>query len=138
MSELNQDAIQTGEDVDWVNRRFKCDGKSIFECLRNRAKIDVARMNSARKSDLFFVNGDHPETFVASVNKPDPDKCARFSLDGETISIDVAMGGSSIDSMRVSHQWDAETASCNLQVDGKTIELWKISQRALSPLFFGA
>ena len=39
-------------------------------------------------------------------------------------------------SFHVIPNWDAESASCKLQVDGTPHEPWQVSQRALEKLFF--
>ena len=133
----NDDVIQVGPDINWVSRRYSCNGQSIFDSLRRRIKLDVQRINSAVGVERFSITSDGNGDFVACLKAEEITRRAAFQL-SETgiVVVTVESEGRLPPPLKISHKWDVKTATCQLTIDGEIVELWEISQRALGPLFF--
>ena len=123
--------------MNWVSRRYSCNGQSIFDSLHRRAALDVKRINAAIRKDRFAISSDGNGNFVVCLSDNEITRRSTFQL-SETgiVVVTVENEGRAAVSMKISHSWDVKTATCQLTVDGEILELWEISQRALGPLFF--
>ena len=135
---MTENVIRTGQDMNWVSRRYSCNGQSIFDSLYVRAELDVKRINAASGNERFAMSADGNGSFIVLLSDNEITRRATFAL-GETgiVIVTVENEGRLPTTMKVSHAWDAKTATCQLTVDDEPLKLWEISQRALGPLFFG-
>lgn len=138
-----EDLLKDEQDTNWVLRRHSCSVEGIFDCLVRRFRKDVGIMNkelSSNGEDVFSVeimNGGSKAIVrrVAStpfMNRFSAIQQVELQMRGENELI-VRYGPSRF---IITSEWIQETATCQLHIDGKPAELWQISQKALSDLFF--
>ncbi len=141
------------DETDWVRARARCRMDSIFEDLKRIVKDDVDAMGEVGWSRRRFVLKGSEEgspTFQIQDWPPDsdpqqgargynvPGRFVDFTRDGENIRIDRYKDTHKYESTSaISYEWDRETLSCKLKMDGQFVELWQVSEKVLYPMFFG-
>ena len=136
------------DQVDWAARQAACTPVDVLLMLKERAQHDVAQYNEKRRTgSRFDVHNDREDMFNVTIRGPGRTS-TEFRLDGFGVNIVVRVGGHLCDHFWVHPTWDADSATCLLAIhdrmegkpepdlNPKPRELWQISQRALSPLFF--
>lgn len=155
VSTILRETLIMGEPVNWVKRRKECTLDQIFQGpLYSQLEKDIEEAGEsvysiepyrevlvAGKRKEFAFEGGPPKEFV--VRRRDRDGLTvLFRLKEDRIDVLVGSGPS----FSVSLDWQDETAECGLLVRtmeegvqdlGAKAELWQISQRALTELFFG-
>ncbi len=130
----------------WIERRAACNVKAVFAELCQRLAADVENMDRRYRVDP-EVNRDK----VFGFEQKTPQRAVVWgqSVSGMTevvFQVDrqhdqITIDGPSRPGTGVSHQvtcrWNADTASRALFLnEEKPVEIWEISEQALSPLFF--
>lgn len=122
----------------WVRARADCTPDFVFKALRELVWRDVAEANEIPPAKRFrrtfraetITGGPHP---MFRVQRSPDDASIFFHL--RSTEIHVAHGNNEL-LFAVTPEWNAEESRCDLFVDGVQCELWQISKKALSDLFF--
>ena len=132
--------------MDWVTARILNRPEAVFDDLRQQVESDVEAIRNAPpnirhdRQFVFFKNGERE--FGVSVHAVDDANaripCAKFNLIENQIRVYARRNFLSQDNdgFDVDCMWDSDRATCDLKVDNKAVELWKISERALVGWFF--
>ena len=128
---------------EWVLRRARCNVDDIFAQLQERVEQDVAYMKSvtdAKNDGYSFQLEKEGGRFVVQYYFGENRLNAvvfRNSTRGITIEqFFVRDGGSEEFSVR--WKWNEQECKCELFIDEKLHEVWQVSQKALSPMFFSS
>ena len=134
------------DEYNWVAARGACNVETQFNELRKvvERNVDEANILPIKKRPwVFQVTTDYDSQFdVITFNQGEGDPMV---VPWITFKQDLVGGFSIFGKWRASHdmngisvvvKWDDESQSCTFMVDDKPHELWEISQRMLSPLFF--
>ncbi len=143
------------KNVDWVKRRLNCSINEVWKRLCEQVKRDLESMNHS-KSSSFEVNTLGDDSFEVIKKEISPAAILktgishvdwiRFSLitgEEEYIKVKSMKRGNDAINFKVKMGWDESETTCKLLIEeellgeGPPVELWQISQRALSKLFFG-
>ena len=131
------------EIPDWVKSRGECSFKSQFQALYVQVKKDVSAVNSLsrgrRKGYKFTLEGK-PEDGTFVVYSYMEDNSANRSANRVRFDQNLdSMMFERPDEKRIliCPKWDKEEVRCDLIMEGKACELWKISRAALEDYFFG-
>ena len=129
--------------VDWVARQVACMPVGLLDTLKERVQHDVDQCNKRAGSGVRHSVDESEYGFtVTARGRP---RTVTFRLDGRTINIVVRLDDVQTDHFFVRPLWDPAHATCALTiempdelppVEPDTLDLWQISQRALSPLLF--
>lgn len=138
MSEKNDKTEK--KPPNWVAERAKCTIEGAFEELYMRVKEDVCALDSVRykkKNRVFDVERKNDNEFVVccfrgNPPKRDPDGI-RFYRNLKYLSFRPTNEDESI---VVTMKWNQKNVRCDYFIDGKKVEMWQISQRALCEFFF--
>ena len=136
-----EDLLKEDVDVRWVERRFKCSLDAVYDCLVKRFKADVEGMNEAvgkvrfavteydseSTGIMFGLHGNVASGTTVQLSKGQSQQELVVTCEGQTRTLDK---------FSVKPTWNDEIATCELQIDGIAWPRWRISQRALSHLFF--
>ena len=135
----------------WVTDRHRCTLHLAFEQLRDAVKTDIEEavglLTPERRNSFPFGFEDDPsgDRFIAHGNPIGEEGGGQrirvaFGLFQDRIAIRlVGLGHDNFGpELTVRQKWDAESASCQLCLDGKLVTAAQVSQMALEPLFFGS
>ena len=122
--------------TNWVKARRDSTIPAIFEALRERVKADVEEFNSSEGADHRCVFGEIDSAFSVLLAGSGS---VRFqeNPDRITVSSESERSEPAVTVFSVKPRWDDEADTCHLMLGGSPLELWQISKKALSPLFFG-
>ena len=132
----------------WVAERAKCNLELTFDALCQIVKRDVGEMNKLspkrRRGHTFEFDecaaGPEPVLRVRRFPEGEPDsEDAHWVIFRQTINAIFVepMIAPKETRYEVTPKWNAESGSCELFIGNDVLEVWQVSQRALSPLFFG-
>lgn len=121
--------------MNWVKARATCTLRTVFKTMHERVEADVAEFNEHGNGDVFKVVDEAPDYFFVSLpgDHLRPPAAVKFQRTAQCIHVQSER--TDVD-FYVKLQWDDSTETCNLTVDGEPLELWQISKKALSRLFF--
>ena len=115
--------------------RLACNSEKIFHVVVEQVKNDVDQMNSAGLSAHFDVLEEgNTVTIVPQGYDADSRGIVRFKCNSH--SIHVKNDSKHVDDFLIKWSWNQDTATCDLSVNGATMLLWEVSQKALYPIFF--
>ena len=132
----------------WVAERAKCNLETTFEALCQIVKRDVDEMNKLsvkRRGGHAFrfdecAQGTEPFMRVRRFPEGDPDSESAhwitFRLTINAIIVEPMIAPQKT-RYEVVPRWNEKAGSCELFIGDDVFEVWQVSQRALSPLFFG-
>lgn len=134
----------TVEQVNWVKGKADCNIEGAFLALYHQAAKDVKDANnlpdSIRGRCTFKISefGALKMSFsVALILLGNPTgHSTNFCVKSGEIIINQLKDRKYGDEFIVKCQWNEHEGKCMLVIDNQPHELWQISQRALSPLFF--
>ena len=125
----------------WVRGRADCRLDLIFEALKQIIERDIAEFNKlesrkreGRKFEL-HVNDEGTMPILRVEQMGDPSGPS-LGIEMSTVAIRINGGGLQI---FLKPLWSEASSKCQLYINGKEgpYEVWEISQRALSGMFFG-
>ena len=125
----------------WVDERGRCTLESKFKELIETVCSDVEevkkQISRVRHGQLFTVEEPDEKGFIRVRRYPehrpnDASGYVNFELGKKKITVHLPDEVS----FNVIPEWNEEELRCDLLIDGKPQELWRISQRALGSFFF--
>ena len=125
----------------WVKAQSQCNVALTFEALTQILRRDVEEANKLegfmRKNRKFRIDenseGTKPMVSVKSYGEKEEDyKGVVFTMDHPSICV-VGLG----DTFYVRPVWNPDIGECEFCIQESPVKLWKVSERALSRLFFG-
>ena len=127
---------------EWVLRRARCNVDDIFAELQEQVEQDVAYMKSVTdaKNDgySFQLEREDGRFVVQHYFGEDRLKAVVFRNSTRGITIEQFIfardGGS--EEFNVRWKWNEQECKCELFIDDELHEVWQVSQKALSPMFF--
>ena len=134
----------TAEQVNWVEGKADCNVADNLLALYHQAGKDVEDANKLSdkiRGELTFKVGKFDAvvmrfTVMRMFADSPAGQAINFCVGSDEIIInrlkDHKYGGEFI----VKCKWNETKGECELLIDDQTYELWQISQKALSPLFF--
>ena len=130
------------EWVDWVTARANCTLDSILEELRCGIQKDIETVNGLPEYRRHKNRVQFYETTtgfeVCWVPQATPNKMTeeKVIFQKEPKNNVILFWGYDEEAKIIRHEWDCETLSCILKINGKSYPLWQISQMALGDFFF--
>ncbi len=126
--------------VNWVERKANCTIAIVFEQLCYQVGMDVTEANKMRPNKWEFEterSGVYPnENSVMTVRRESPRYVdgprVLFVRERDSIQIHCHKGKK----LQVTLEWNHETTTCDICLDGGPRKLWQISCNALWNLFF--
>ena len=120
--------------MNWVKARGSCNARAIFQALKKRVEDDVREFGQLESADraCIVAEGERGDG-VFWVRSPHH-AAVKFERNRHRV---IVAGVTRADDFCVEFEWNDETDSCRLLVDGQPLEVWQIAKRALSPLMFG-
>ena len=133
----------------WVRLRAECNLDVSFDSVCSFVERDVAEMNklsSAMRRQWTYQTesggGASPTHYV--IQKPEQgygvsDAMVGFHRGENALEVfRKARGTDARETLFVVvPEWNPQESRCRLKVNGKELEVWEISRRALEPMFFG-
>lgn len=133
--------------LDWVNVHFECSLHAVFVHLREVVDSDVKSLirNNSRtphiQSAKFDLNGVSDDKFIViKTSEPGSGVSHGLSVVFELTNQGIAVkAGPSGKRLFIAKPTITKSGECKLQVvgEGEPLELWQVSQKALTDLFFG-
>ena len=124
------------ESVDWVTRGLRCTTGVVFRKLYDQLAFDVEKFNKSPETT---------QTFKVLTATSEFEEAILVHREGASRLV-VRFVFEKNNTIRVWHQeqelfaftfkWNLEDGQCELRIGEELEPLWKISCRALSPLFF--
>lgn len=138
------DLLRNQQDMNWVERRARCTLDAVYQCLVNRFKGDIEKINELRKSQASAIRFGDVTTeggMLCGVLRGDVingDRTVRLSrhVTPDRLTVVCELVGHANREFTIEPRWNEDTATCDLVVDKEPWPVWRISQRALSHLFF--
>ena len=135
------------ERINWVMQMHNCMIERVLDIIFDQVRIDVTerqKLTSREDGIAFTVDDLRSEKRMFVVKKVSicegsedlvPMDKVQFSCtrDDKQDYIAAEQNGSVL---KITRRWNAETASCDYFVGGKTAAPWQISNAALKTLFF--
>jgi len=131
--------VNRKERPDWVKARANCTLEGTFEQIVDAVKHDIACFNKLPSKQQPSPKAGHcqPDTRTAYFGYVKHRGIQRND------HVAVHMTGTTIQILRnadvmfeVEREWNEETLTCDLKVNGTVLTLWQISQKALGPYLF--
>ena len=128
----------------WVKGRADCNVALNFEALKDIVKRDVGDINSLPEENLkgfkFEFQAAADGLFYFRVYRVHHDRHRYCEPDFVTITKGVSSidfeGNGDFKDFQADPKWDEKNCACRMYVDNQPFELWELSQKALSSLFF--
>ena len=136
------------EPPNWVKMRAECNLDICYDSIRSLAKRDVDAANqlpeTIRKGFKFVIQeGGGVGISFYVVRKPikgyaPHEAMVSFAKRQSDIGVSrLDVFAEHKDDFNVVAEWREKESRCVLTVDGRELEPWQITKRALEPLFFG-
>ena len=131
----------------WVLARANCTLQDSFDAIKNAVDLDVKRFNQLapdKRRDLQFRVERKDLSIVVSRARPavgHPGQLVSTDMD-DVICVRkeaacIWASRESCWSIEICPEWNDETLTCDLLIDGKSCTPSQISQRLLGDFFFG-
>ena len=125
----------------WVDERGRCPLSSKFDELIEAVRYDVEQVKkivpAVRHGQLFAVEERHTKGCVQVRRYPETrpnDSSGYVTFELRKRKIVVHLPGEI--TFDVIPRWNEEEVRCELLIDGKPQELWRVSQKTLGGFFF--
>ena len=138
---------ESPERINWVMRMHNCKIERVLDIVFDQVCIDVKerqKLTAEEDGVSFIVDDIRAEKRAFVVKKvsicddsddivPMDEVKFRCTRDDKQDFIAAEKGGATL---KITRQWNPETASCDYFADGKPAAPWQISNAALTTLFF--
>ena len=132
-----EDLLRNDQNLNWVQRRMRCNAGAVYRCLVDRFEADVREMNEICENEGSKKKFESTETESAITFGIWTSTSGRsIVLSKADLTVTCEAFGDVIDKFSIKPHWNEETATCELHIDGTPWPRWRISQRALAHLFF--
>lgn len=115
--------------------RLACNSEKIYQAVVEQVKHDIDQMNDASKF-VHFDTLEEGRTFIIAPQGRNAERLGVVKVRCNSHSVQVENDSSGVEGFLIKWAWNQATASCDLSVNGATMKLWQISQKALYPIFF--